>query len=280
MSRRRRMMIAVAATVLGLMAALVPGWSASAATCATAWSSTTAYNGGAVVSYGGHNWSAKWWTQGETPGTTDEWGVWSDQGACDSSTGGDPTDGWTQRSFTYNMQKPWNLSLSERYSYDSSTGTHRMWVYDTDEPMSEGSTTDPRTEMRWLQEYSSGEHMWDADVYIPASTDGATVMQILRIKRPSGTPATDFMANSYNQNGGTVKYYTGTVLKTGAYDTWWNLKVAHNASTGKIQVYVDNQLKLTVDDRGAATRHFKNGVYHHGSGKAEARFRNIRYWTR
>lgn len=34
------------------------------------------------ASYGGHNWQAKWWTQGETPGTTGQWGVWSDQGAC------------------------------------------------------------------------------------------------------------------------------------------------------------------------------------------------------
>jgi hypothetical protein len=59
---------------------------ASAATCATPWSSTSAYVGGDVVSYSGHNWYAKWWTQGETPGTTGEWGVWSDQGACDTST--------------------------------------------------------------------------------------------------------------------------------------------------------------------------------------------------
>ncbi len=116
---------------------------------------------------------------------------------------------------------------------------------------------------------------------VAAGTDGATVMQILRIKRPSGTPATDFMLNSYNVNGGTIRHYSGgPVIKTGAYNTWWNLKVAHNASTGRIQVYVDNQLVLTVNDRGPATRHFKNGVYHHGSGRAEARFRNIRYWVR
>jgi len=49
-------------------------------TCtAPAWNSGTAYTGGAVVSYGGHQWTAKWWTQGETPGVTD---VWIDQGAC------------------------------------------------------------------------------------------------------------------------------------------------------------------------------------------------------
>ncbi|MFC5906582.1 carbohydrate-binding protein [Streptacidiphilus monticola] len=45
-----------------------------------AWSSTTAYNGGAVVSYNGHKWTAKWWTYGDIPGGAA--GVWTDNGAC------------------------------------------------------------------------------------------------------------------------------------------------------------------------------------------------------
>ena len=51
-------------------------------TCATAWSSSAIYVNGDKVSYAGHNWLAKWWTTNEIPGTTGEWGVWSDQGAC------------------------------------------------------------------------------------------------------------------------------------------------------------------------------------------------------
>ena len=46
-----------------------------------AWVAATAYNGGAVVSYGGHRWTAKWWTQGDTPGNNSQ-GVWADNGAC------------------------------------------------------------------------------------------------------------------------------------------------------------------------------------------------------
>ncbi|MGO4756437.1 cinnamyl alcohol dehydrogenase, partial [Streptomyces sp. 2MCAF27] len=65
-----------------------------------------------------------------------------------------PTDGWQQKSFTYSMHKPWNLDLDERYRYDSAAKTHTMWVYSTDEPLEEGSSTDPRTEMRWNQEYT------------------------------------------------------------------------------------------------------------------------------
>ncbi|MEV0176235.1 chitinase C-terminal domain-containing protein [Streptomyces sp. NPDC050803] len=49
---------------------------------AAAWSATTEYLGGATVSHKGHSWKAKWWTKGEEPGTTGEWGVWQDLGAC------------------------------------------------------------------------------------------------------------------------------------------------------------------------------------------------------
>jgi predicted carbohydrate-binding protein with CBM5 and CBM33 domain len=46
---------------------------------APTWSPTAVYVGGNTVSYNGHTWKAKWWTQGETPGTSD---VWADQGTC------------------------------------------------------------------------------------------------------------------------------------------------------------------------------------------------------
>jgi len=54
---------------------------------APAWVSTTAYNGGAVVSYGGHQWTAKWWTQGDVPGNNAQ-NVWTDDGPCG---GGSPS---------------------------------------------------------------------------------------------------------------------------------------------------------------------------------------------
>jgi chitinase len=47
--------------------------------CPAAWSATAVYTGGMTVSYNGHRYTAKWWTQGETPGNHD---VWQDNGAC------------------------------------------------------------------------------------------------------------------------------------------------------------------------------------------------------
>ena len=46
------------------------------------WDKAKVYTGGNTVSWKGHNWRAKWWTQGEEPGTTGQWGVWADLGAC------------------------------------------------------------------------------------------------------------------------------------------------------------------------------------------------------
>jgi chitinase len=49
--------------------------------CAGAWSSSTAYAGGSVISYSGHKWTAKWWTQGDIPGNNFQ-AVWVDNGTC------------------------------------------------------------------------------------------------------------------------------------------------------------------------------------------------------
>ncbi|MFF9689054.1 glycoside hydrolase family 19 protein [Streptomyces sp. NPDC014623] len=65
----------------------LPVSTASAAACAPAWSASAVYWGGGSASYNGHNWSAKWWTQNERPGTAD---VWADQGSCGSGGETDP----------------------------------------------------------------------------------------------------------------------------------------------------------------------------------------------
>ncbi|TFK70012.1 hypothetical protein BDN72DRAFT_943005 [Pluteus cervinus] len=45
-----------------------------------AWTTGVAYVGGNQVSYGGHLWTAKWWTESDTPGGAA--GVWTDNGSC------------------------------------------------------------------------------------------------------------------------------------------------------------------------------------------------------
>jgi predicted chitinase/chitodextrinase len=77
-------LLALLACALGLT--VLPAHKANAeAACAAAWSSSAVYTGGMSASYNGDNWTAKWWTQGDTPGGSA--GVWADQGACGGSGG-------------------------------------------------------------------------------------------------------------------------------------------------------------------------------------------------
>ncbi|WUH92784.1 chitinase [Streptomyces sp. NBC_00433] len=86
MSRQRLIaFLAALAAVVGLVVLVPLASPASAATCAAAWNSSSVYTGGMTASYNSHNWSAKWWTQGETPGAAD---VWADQGTCGGGSGG------------------------------------------------------------------------------------------------------------------------------------------------------------------------------------------------
>jgi hypothetical protein len=55
------------------------------AACDNAWSPTQVYVGGNTVSHEGDVWRAKWWTLGEEPGTTGEFGVWQQVSACDET---------------------------------------------------------------------------------------------------------------------------------------------------------------------------------------------------
>src|SRR3954463_9300316 len=74
--------LAVAAT------AMVPLTQASAAVaCSPAWSSTAVYVKDNIASQNGHNYTAKWWTQNESPAThSGQWDVWIDNGACGGGT--------------------------------------------------------------------------------------------------------------------------------------------------------------------------------------------------
>ncbi|MFJ4923139.1 carbohydrate-binding protein [Streptomyces sp. NPDC088725] len=52
-------------------------------TCTAApWSGSAVYTAGDEVTYAGHAWQAKWWTQNEEPSAANTWGPWQDEGAC------------------------------------------------------------------------------------------------------------------------------------------------------------------------------------------------------
>ncbi|THV39458.1 lytic polysaccharide monooxygenase auxiliary activity family 9 protein [Glycomyces buryatensis] len=56
---------------------------ATGAECeAAAWDTGATYTAGDQVTYDGVAYRADWWTQGEEPGTTGEWGVWKELATC------------------------------------------------------------------------------------------------------------------------------------------------------------------------------------------------------
>ena len=90
MIRRVLGLLAALGAVVAMVVVLPAGTAVAAADCAAPWSASSVYTGGGTASYNGHNWTAKWWTQNETPGSSD---VWADQGSCGSDGGGtDPGD--------------------------------------------------------------------------------------------------------------------------------------------------------------------------------------------
>ncbi|MGW0364472.1 glycoside hydrolase family 19 protein [Streptomyces sp. NPDC002990] len=91
--RRALALTAAAAVTAGIAIAFPSSPAAAAAPCATPWGASAVYTNGMSASHDGRNWQAKWWTQGESPGTTGPWGVWSDQGACGGSGGQEPDPG-------------------------------------------------------------------------------------------------------------------------------------------------------------------------------------------
>ncbi|MFG3338874.1 carbohydrate-binding protein [Glycomyces sp. NPDC048151] len=47
-----------------------------------AWDAAAVYTAGDTVTHNGTTYRAGWWTTGEEPGTTGEWGVWKQTAAC------------------------------------------------------------------------------------------------------------------------------------------------------------------------------------------------------
>ncbi len=59
----------------------------AAAACGPAWSATSVYVKDNVASQSGRNYTAKWWTQNESPSThSGQWDVWIDNGVCGGTT--------------------------------------------------------------------------------------------------------------------------------------------------------------------------------------------------
>lgn len=189
-----------------------------------------------------------------------------------------PTEGWTDSSWSYTVHKPYNLSLSSRFKY--SNGVWYTWVYKTDQCFQDpcSSTDGKRTELRWNNNYTGGNHMMEASIYNRTGTHEATVLQIFG----GATSATAYQVRSFTDNNGTYKRYGSEVLATGVNGVFKNIKLMHDATNGTVKAYVSDVLIRTDADRGDNTHYFKCGVYVGtiSSTYSETRFNRLKYWRR
>ncbi|KAJ8771753.1 hypothetical protein K2173_026930 [Erythroxylum novogranatense] len=192
--------------------------------------------------------------------------------------GADPTDGFTQVPLTeanIKLQKPYDIPLSERYSFVN--GTHKMWVYADDKPHDPKSATQPRTEIRITGlDYSSGVWQFEGYGFVPNGTSGATVAQI----HGAAHGATTIILRIYDGN---MRYYSGDLIATDMYDKWFRLNLIHDVDGGRVSVFINGEEKFSTHDQGPGDLYFKCGVYaapRNISYYMESRWRGIKIYRK
>jgi hypothetical protein len=194
----------------------------------------------------------------------------------------DLTTGFTLLPLNFAMQKPYNIPLQQRYSFDARTNTHHMWVYNSDQPFSEGSATGPRTEMRFNPDYtttSATQMQFEADVMVPAGTSGITIFQIHNgDSQESQYGSTSLLLTVENGN---LRHYDDTILASNVYGKWFHLNVIHNTSTHTMSVYVNGTFANSWQDTGGTDWYFKCGVYSASgmSALCQSYYRNVHMWS-
>ena len=192
--------------------------------------------------------------------------------------------GWVEKKYTYEIQHPYDLKQSERYSYDAATNTHDMWVYFSDKPHAPPpNRTNPRTEMRILDTYTTEPHLLEVDICVKPGTH-SSIMQVFGAAKR----ATTFMLDA--QENGDITYYDTTadsyavVLRHDMNNKWFNLKVAHypeaRNGNGEVKVYIDDVPAGTFEGHGGKEHYFKCGVYSRdASGRSEVLYRDVREYV-
>jgi hypothetical protein len=85
---KKKFLAIAGVAIAGAAVAILPMAASDAAVaCAPAWTASAVYVGSNQASQSGHNYTAKWWTQNESPAThSGQWDVWADNGTCGGGT--------------------------------------------------------------------------------------------------------------------------------------------------------------------------------------------------
>ncbi|MBD8497029.1 glycoside hydrolase family 19 protein [Paenibacillus arenosi] len=116
-------MLASGTAAFAATAPLAQSASAQIANAPAPWSATQAYTAGSRVSYNGQVFEAKWWTQGETPNASNQWGAWK------VVSGGGQNDTIAPTAPT-NVASPSQSATSITLNWNASTDNVGVTAYD------------------------------------------------------------------------------------------------------------------------------------------------------
>ncbi|SEG77722.1 Alginate lyase [Nonomuraea solani] len=182
--------------------------------------------------------------------------------------------GWTEISPGYSVHQPPDRT---RHTLNTATGEHHFWLYDTDPSTFPGQDSGPRSELRFHNDYTSGQAQFECDMKIKAGAHRVCVMQVFG----GATAATAFMTLAMNTNS--INYYDSTTrIFSPVYDTYIRLNVVHETAIGKVHVFVNRQYQASFNDRGDATHYFKCGLYGRSamSARSDAYLKNIHIYRK
>jgi hypothetical protein len=227
----------------------------------------------------------------------------------------DPTAGWAEYADTYppasgvefpNLEYPYDLGPQDNCTTSLAIGDMNspcrfrregslmtFWIFQNDKshlpPDSGLAPTDPRIELHWSTFTAKDPHprrMWTGDVAVLGDAKGAppahnTILQVHTNATGAGPVYLRVEGGKLFQLGGPM-YFSPTI------GTWFNLKVAYDATTQVSTVWVNDCQVGTYDGSsypgrnspGGDVFYFKNGSYGCTTGECIDRFANIRFYEK
>ena len=184
----------------------------------------------------------------------------------------DPTQGFTEYKDSFVVQRPYDLPAADRFGY--ADGIYTFWVKSSDKAHQPGNGTAPRTEARYPN-FSTGEHIWSADVMLDSPLSRTCVMQIHNVVGAIAVYLRVIGGRMFNLS-------TGKTILPESYGKWFNLKVAFDTKTRQVRTYVNNCLKETSTAPNGPTPnwYFKNGIYTCDAGTCRDHYKNIHLYQK
>ena len=178
--------------------------------------------------------------------------------------------GWTEIFPNTQLDEPPGLTR-----HTVTGGVHHMWVLATDPSKYPGRDSGPRSELRFFNDYTSGQAQFQADIKVASGCSRASIMQVF------GAPdrATAFMAWAMPNK---LSYYDISTIYQPLYDQYLRLNVVHDTASGKVSVYVNGAAHGVFQDHGDANHYFKVGVYHQKgmSARCDVYVKNIHIYRK